>query len=109
MGSTESWRGWARALAGLRVRAEWKLPARADEMAGVAVRIVLQIILMLRLRLPERGDGCQFRHDIARPQTGSFDIRNRILSDALLLIIQVENGRAVAHAHIVALTVARGG
>jgi hypothetical protein len=40
-------------------------------------------------------------------RTGGLDIRDRILGDALLLVIHVENARAVACAHVVALTVAR--
>src|SRR5216683_4298720 len=100
--------GSRRPLTGLRFGAAWKPPAGADEMTGVAVRIVLQIILMLRLGFPEGADGRQFRHDLAGPETGGFDIRDRILRDALLLVVQIENGGPVTHAHVVTLTVARG-
>src|ERR1700748_1223463 len=31
----------------------WKGPVRTDEVAGVSIRVALQIILMLRFRLPE--------------------------------------------------------
>jgi hypothetical protein len=96
-------------LAGLRLRTMRKLPAGPDEVTGIAVRIPLQIILMLRLGLPERTDGRHFRHDLAWPKAGGLDIRYRIFRDALLLVVQVENGGTVARADIVALTVARGG
>src|SRR6478752_7276869 len=45
-----------------------QLPLRADEVAGVAVRIAFQVILVLRLRLPEIASGREFGHDLARPQ-----------------------------------------
>jgi hypothetical protein len=64
---------------------------------------------MLRLGFPEGTDGGELGYDFARPETGGLDIRDRILRDALLLVVHVENGRAIARAHVVALTVARGG
>ena len=78
-------------------------------MTGVAVRIVLEIILVLWLGLPEGTSGRDLRHDLARPEAGGLDIRDRIFRDALLLIIRVENGGPVARADVAALTVARGG
>src|ERR1700675_1155925 len=97
------------ALAGLRLRAVRKLPARPDEMTGVAVRIAFQIILVLRLGVPEGTGGCELGYDFARPETGGLDIRDRILRDALLLVVHTENGGSVARSSVVALTVARGG
>src|SRR5882672_9575100 len=78
-------------------------------MTGVAVRKMLQIILMLRLGLPEGTDGCHFRHDLAWPEAGGLDICDRILRNALLLVTHIENSGAVTRARVVALTVARGG
>ena len=44
-------------------------PVRADEVAGVAVRVALEIILMLGLGLPERAGRRDFGRRLARPQT----------------------------------------
>jgi hypothetical protein len=90
-------RAGPRLLAGLRLYAVPKLPAGADEVTGVAVGIAFQIILVLRLGFPEGTGGRQFRHDLARPQTGGLDVRDRIFRDALLLLVGVENGRPVTH------------
>jgi hypothetical protein len=46
-----------------------KAPIRPDVVAGVAVRISLQIILMLGLSLPKRTSRCYFRHDFAGPDS----------------------------------------
>ena len=51
-----------------RVRANGKRPIRADEMTGVAGRIVLEVVLMLRLGFPEIPRRRYFGHDLARPQ-----------------------------------------
>ena len=56
-------------------------------MTGVAVRIALQVILMLGLRLPERTNGLHFRHHLAGPDARSIDIGNRILGYALLRLV----------------------
>jgi hypothetical protein len=85
-----------------------ELPSLPNEMT-VAVRIALQIILMLRLGFPEGTGGREFRDDFPGPEAGGLDIRDRILGDALLLVVDIENGRPVARADVVALTVARGG
>ena len=50
-------------------------------MAGIAVRITLQIILMLGLGLPESADWRQFGHHLARPQAGGLDIGDGVLRD----------------------------
>src|SRR6266481_5650283 len=42
-----------------------QLPVRPNEVTGVAVRITLQIILMLGLGLPERSDGRNLGDDLA--------------------------------------------
>src|SRR5579862_9078904 len=39
--------------AGARVRSSWELPPGADEVARITVRVVLQVILVLRLSFPE--------------------------------------------------------
>src|SRR5271169_6408608 len=86
-----------------------ELPALPNEMTGVAIRIALQIILMLRLGFPEGTGGREFGNDLAGPETGGLDIRDRVLGDALLLVVDVEDCGAVTRAHVAALAVARGG
>src|SRR6185503_14043600 len=80
-------------------------PARAHEVAGVAIRNALQVILVLRLGFPEITDRLDLRDDLARPQTRGVDIRNRVLGDALLFLARVIDGRAIAHANIVPLAI----
>src|SRR5690606_41936143 len=43
-------------------------PVRSDEMAGIAVRIALQVILVLRLGFPEVTHRLDLRHHLARPE-----------------------------------------
>src|ERR1043166_4828934 len=66
-----------------------------------------QIILMLGLCFPEWTNRRNFSNDFARPQTGCVYIGDRIDCDALLFLVRVEDGRAVAGADVVSLTVAR--
>ena len=49
-------------------------PARAREVAGVAVREALQVVLVLRLGLPERTGRGDLGHRLAGPQPGRLDI-----------------------------------
>src|SRR6185312_5515443 len=82
-------------------------PSRADEMAGVAVRIALEIVLMLGLRLPEIAGGRNFGGRLAGPKPGRIDVGDGVAGHALLLGAGIENRRAITHADIVALAVAR--
>ena len=45
-----------------------QLPARTREVAGVAVGVLLQVVLVLGLGLPERHGLAELGHDLARPQ-----------------------------------------
>src|SRR5215467_6156866 len=45
-----------------------QLPMRADEVAGVAVRMAFQVILVLGLGLPEIASRRELSHDLSRPQ-----------------------------------------
>src|SRR5687768_13100571 len=45
-----------------------QLPARPRVMAGVAVRVVLEVVLMLGLGLPERAGLADLGHDLAGPE-----------------------------------------
>src|ERR1700740_1404998 len=93
-------------LSGLAAR---QLPARPDEVTGISVRVPLEIILMLRLGLPEIADRRQFGHHLAWPQARRFDVGDGVARDLLLLGAGVENRRPVAGADVVALAVAGGG
>src|SRR5690606_21265638 len=75
--------------------------------AGITRRVALQIILVLRLRLPEvtgRGD---LGRDPAGPDAGRLDIGDGIARDALLLWRGVEDAGTIARAAVVALAVQR--
>src|SRR3954453_5615481 len=82
-----------------------QLPARAREVAGVAVRVALEVVLVLRLGLPE-GDGlAHLGHHLAGPQSRRVDVGDRLLRDLALLVARVEDLGAVARADVVALAV----
>ena len=79
-GSTSSRRPHpARALRGALTAGQ--LPARPDEVARVAVRVALQVVLVLRLRLPERARRLHLGDDLARPQARRLDVGDRVLGD----------------------------
>src|SRR5829696_7767030 len=82
-------------------------PARAREVAGVAVRVALQVVLVLRLGLPERTGRGDLGDDLAGPQPGRLDVGDGVLGNPALLLIEVEDRRAVARAEVVALAVGR--
>src|SRR5262245_12411814 len=82
-------------------------PVRADEMARVPVRVLLEVVLMLGLRLPERAGGHDFGHDLPRPAARRVDLGERLLGDAPLLVVEVEDRGAVARPDVVALAVER--
>ena len=76
----------------------------ADVVAGIAVRITLQIILVLRLSLPEVACGNKFGDDFPGQKTRCFDIGDRI-SNLFLLVVLVEDCGAVARTAIGSLDV----
>src|SRR6185312_16239972 len=80
-------------------------PAGPDEMAGVAARVVLEVVLMLGLGLPEVAGRRQFGHHLARPQAGGIHVGDGVLGHLLLLAAGMEDGRAIARAAVVALAV----
>jgi hypothetical protein len=69
---------------------------RPDEVAGVAVRNALQVVLVLRLGLPERACRRDFGDDLAGPEARGVDVGDGVFRHALLLVARVEDGRAVA-------------
>jgi hypothetical protein len=62
---------------------------------------------VLGLGFPEIADRRHFGHDFARPEARGVHVGYGVFCDTLLLIICVENRRAIARADIVALAVAR--
>src|SRR5258708_5840313 len=77
-------------------------------MAGVSPRDPLQIILMERLRGPERGRRDDLGHDRAGPLARLIHLLLHALSDLLLAFVVIEDRRAVLRADVVALAVGRG-
>ena len=82
-------------------------PVGPNEMAGVAVRISLEIILMLGFSLPEVACRNDFRNDLTWPQARSIDIGDGVFGNPLLLVTGVEDRRSVAGPDVIALTIAR--
>src|SRR5690242_4184457 len=77
-------------------------------MAGIAMRMLLQIILMLFLRLPEiRGRG-YFGYYFSGPFTRGIYFTDQLLSSFLLLFAQVKNCRSIRHTYIITLTILSG-
>src|SRR6478735_1300724 len=81
-------------------------PTGPHEVAGVAVGDLLQVVLVLLLGLPEVTRGLHLGDDLAGPQARRVDVGDGVLGDGLLLVAGVEDRRAVAAAHVVALPVA---
>ena len=71
-------------------------------MAGISVRSALEVVLVFRLGLPEVAGGLYFGHHLARPQAGGIDIGDRVFGDVLLLVVFIEDRRAIAGAAVVA-------
>src|SRR5437016_224911 len=82
-----------------------ELPVWAYEMARIAVGVPLEVVLVLRLRLPEGPGGRDLGDDLPRPQRGGLDVCDGVLGGPLLGIAGVEDGRPVAGADVVALAV----
>src|SRR6478672_7871528 len=99
-------RAWSRAD---RVGAVRELPVRPDEVARVAVGVLLEVVLVLGFGFPEgprRGD---LGDDLAGPDAGGVDVLDRVFGDRALLVVRVEDRRPVAGADVVALAVHRRG
>src|SRR5690606_18399113 len=100
-------RGSAAGRSALGVAAR-QFPLRTNEVAGVAVRQPLQVVLVLRLRLPEVADGLDLGHHLARPQPGRVDVGDRVFGHGLLLRRGIEDRRAVGRPDVVPLPVLGG-
>jgi hypothetical protein len=65
---------------------------RTDVEAGIAVRLALQEILVLRLGLPEAARQNNFSHNSVSPKSGGVDSGDDVFSNPLLVLADVENG-----------------
>src|SRR3546814_1703312 len=72
-----------------------KDPAGTRGVTGVAVRIALQIVLVLRLRFPEIADRRHLCDDLARPQARRVHVGDRLLRHLFLLVARIEDRRTV--------------
>src|SRR6516162_1244276 len=86
-----------------------KDPVGTREVTGVAVRIALQIVLVLWFGFPEVADRRHLGDDLARPQARRVHVGDRLLRHLSLLVARIEDRRTVACADIVALTIPRRG
>jgi len=67
----------------------WQSPTGPDEVAGIAVRVLLQVVLVLRFGLPERTRRLDLGEGFAGPETGGIDIGDRVDGDTPLLVATV--------------------
>ena len=95
----------SRSAALLRRVTTRQFPAAPREVAGVAVRDPLEVVLMLGLGLPEIADRLDLGDHLARPQARSIDVGDGLLGDPLLRLVDVVDRRAVGRADVVALPV----
>src|SRR3546814_17214521 len=79
-------------------------PAGTRGVTGVAVRIALQIVLVLRLSFPEIADRRHLCDDLARPQARRVHVGDRLLRHLFLLVARIEDRRTLCAAHFSPLT-----
>jgi hypothetical protein len=77
-------------------------------VAGVAARVLDQIVLVLRLGFPERAGGGELGYHLAGPEAGGVDVGDGVHGDAALRVVGVVDRRAIAGADVVALAVLGG-
>ncbi len=85
-----------------------KLPVRPNEMASVTIRIVLQIVLMLRLGFPKSTRGRDFSHHFTGPNPRRVDIGDGVTCNSFLFVACVENGGTITGSPVVALAIQCG-
>src|SRR5918994_4033537 len=95
-------------VSGGRTGAPGQCPARAREVAGIAGRVALEIVLVLRLGLPEFAGGRELRYHAVWPQAGGVGIVDNPECLVMLRLGDIENLRAVRSPDIVALAIQRG-
>ena len=82
-----------------------KPPSGANVVTGIAIRVALEIILVLRLGLPKRTGWLDLCYSSARPESGRLNVINGLESDPPLLIARVENRRAIACSYVIPLAI----
>nr|WNL65410.1 hypothetical protein GPGIFMOB_00361 [Acinetobacter gerneri] len=82
-------------------------PSRDGRSGRCSRRVLLQIILVIGLGLPELADRLDLGHHFAIPQPRGIHIGDRILGDALLLLVDIIDARPVGEPTIIALAVQR--
>jgi hypothetical protein len=70
----------------------WELPLRPNEVARVAVRNPLQVVLVLPLSHPERSSGDHLGYQLARPKARRIDVVDRVIRNPLLFFARVKDG-----------------
>ena len=68
-----------------------QLPLRPNEVAGVAVGIAFQVVLVFRLGFPERAGGNDLGDDLVGPEAGCVGVGHGVLGHLLLLIVEIED------------------
>ena len=68
-------------------------------------RVSLQVVLVLRLGLPEVTAWLDLGYDFAGPDSRGVDVGDGVLGDPSLLVTRIEDGGTVASANVVALAV----
>src|SRR3546814_10714698 len=86
-----------------------KDPIGTRDVTGVAARIALQIVLVLRLRFPDTTDGRHLGDDLARPPARRVHVGDRLFRPLSLLVVDIVDRRTVSVANVSTLTVPRRG
>src|SRR5574337_1295577 len=82
-------------------------PPRAHEVAGIALRIVLKVVLVLRLGLPEIARWRHFGDHLGWPEARRIHVGDGLQRHLALHRGGVEDRRPIRAAHVVALPVRR--
>jgi hypothetical protein len=98
-GSTQPWCAATGSAAGSQ------FPFRPPVVAGVAAGVVSQIVLMFWFGFPEVTGRRHLGDHRGGPEPRCVDIGDGVRRDALLIVIEIEDRRAVAGAEVVALSV----
>src|SRR5215471_2827524 len=85
-----------------------KPPVRSNEMAGVTVRMSLQIVLMFRLGFPKSTGRREFSHHFTGPNPRRVDISDGVTCNSFLFVACVEDGGTIAGSPVVALAIQCG-
>jgi len=74
-------------------------------VAGIAIGMFLQVVLVLCLSVPEIAGGYDFGYDFAGPFARDVQFCDKFFRGILLGFIQVKNCGTIGSAHIIALSV----